>query len=137
MKFVPLQELGIRFRFGGYEIAGLLAAVLPFCPAASALQIYFATFARSFKEAQGYMGYLMMVPMFVGVASSIYPINGQPWMLPIPLFGQFVLMGEVLGGKPTALWMYLLTAISPLVVALLLVLMTSRLIEREKIVFGR
>ena len=137
MKFVPLQELGIRFRFGGYEVAGLMAAVLPFCPAASALQIYFATFARSFKEAQGYMGYLMMVPMFVGVASSIYPINGQPWMFPIPLFGQFVLMGEVLGGKPTAPWMYLLSGASPLILAVLLVLTTSRLIEREKIVFGR
>jgi sodium transport system permease protein len=137
MKFVPLQELGIRFRFGAAEIAGVLAVVLPFCPAAAALQIYLATFARSFKEAQGYLGYLMMVPMFVGVASSIYPINGQPWMFPVPLFGQFVLMGEVLGGKPTAPWMFIVCAMSPLMVAAVLVFATSRLIERETIVFGR
>lgn len=137
MKFVPLQELGIRVRLGGPEMAGLLASVLPFCPAAASLQIYLATFARSFKEAQSYLGYLMMVPMVVGVVSSIYPINGQPWMFPIPIVGQFALMGEVMGGKPTAVWMFLLAGISPLVVAALLVVATSRLMEREKIIFGR
>ncbi len=137
MKFVPLQELGIRFRFGQSEVAALLAAVLPFCTAAAALQIYLATFARSFKEAQSYMGFLMMVPMLPGVLATIYPINGQPWMFPIPIVGQYALMGEVLGGKPTAPWMFALAAASQLIVAALLVFATSRLIERETIVFGR
>jgi sodium transport system permease protein len=137
MKFVPLQELGIRFRFGQSEVAALLAAVLPFCPAAAALQIYLATFAKSFKEAQGYMGFLMMVPMLPGVLATVYPMNGQPWMFPIPIVGQYALMGEVLSGKPTAPWMFLVGAVSPLIVAALLVFATSRLIEREKIVFGR
>jgi sodium transport system permease protein len=137
MKFVPLQELGIRFRFGGLEVAALLAAVLPFCPAAAALQVYLATFARSFKEAQSYMGFLMMVPMLPGVLATIYPMKGQVWMFPIPIVGQYALMEEVLGGKPIAPWMFLLGAGSPLVVAAALVFATSRLIEREKIVFGR
>lgn len=137
MKFVPLQELGIRFRFGGPEVAALLAAMLPFCPAAAALQVYLATFARSFKEAQSYMGFLMMVPMIPGVLTTIYPMKGQIWMFPIPIVGQYALMEEVLGGKPIDPWMFLLGGVSPLVVAAVLVLATSRLIEREKIVFGR
>ncbi|MGH9383006.1 MAG: ABC transporter permease [Vicinamibacterales bacterium] len=137
MKFVPLQELGIRFRFGAPEVAALLAAVLPFCPAAAALQVYLATFARSFKEAQSYMGFLMMVPMLPGVLATVYPLNGQIWMFPIPIVGQYALMEEVLGGKPTASWMFLFAGASPLIVAALLVVATSRLIEREKIVFGR
>jgi sodium transport system permease protein len=137
MSFVPLQDVGMRVRFGAPEVWQLLSVVLPFCPFAAAVQIYFATFARSFKEAQGYMGYLMMLPMFVGVAATVYPVNGQPWMFPIPLFGQFVLMEDILGGKPTAPWMFLVSALSPLVISLALVRVTARLIEREKIVFGR
>jgi sodium transport system permease protein len=137
MKFVPLQELGIRFRFGPSEVAALLAAVLPFCPAAAALQLYLATFAKSFKEAQGYMGFLMMVPMLPGVLATVYPMNGEPWMYPIPIVGQYALMGDILGGKPTFAWMYLLGAASQLLAAAVLVLAASRLIQRETIVFGR
>jgi sodium transport system permease protein len=137
VKFVPLQELGFRFRFAGPEVAALLAAVLPFCLFAAATQVYLATFARSFKEAQGYMGFLMMVPMLPGVLATVYPMHGQPWMFPIPIVGQYALMGEILGGKPTAPWMFLVSGLSPIVVACGLVWSTARLIAREHIVFGR
>ena len=91
----------------------------------------------SFKEAQSYMGFLMMVPMLPGVLGTVYPMNEQPWMYPIPIVGQYALMGDVLGGKPTFAWMYLLGAASQLLAAAILVFAASRLIQRETIVFGR
>ena len=66
---MPLQDLGIRFRLGPPQVLGLLAAVLPLCLLSAAMQTYLATFARSFKEAQSYMGVLMMVPMLPGLLS--------------------------------------------------------------------
>lgn len=137
VRFVPLQELGIRFRLGWPQAAQLVVAVLPMCPLASAMQMYLATFARSFKEAQSYMGFLMLVPMLPGIVAAAYPIRSQAWMFPVPMLGQHLLMAETLGGRPPAPLMFLLGAVSTLGAALVLVAMTTRLLHRERIIFGR
>ena len=69
LRFIPMQEFGIRFRIQSAQVALLLAAALPMCLLASAIQIYLATFAKSFKEAQSYMGLLIIMPMLPGVCS--------------------------------------------------------------------
>lgn len=137
LRFIPLQDLGIRFRLGPEQVAWLLAAVLPMCLLSTAIQTYLSTFARSFKEAQTYMGYLIMVPMLPGLLSSVYPITSQPWMYPIPILGQHLLASDVLGGKSPAPVMFGLAALAALVTAMLLVRLTTRLLQRERIIFGR
>ena len=137
LQWIPLQELGIRFRFGQEQVTWLLAAVLPLCLVSSAIQTYLSTFARSFKEAQTYMGYLMMVPTLPGVLSSVYPITSQPWMYPVPILGQHVLASDVLGGKTPAPLMFALAAITAVATAAVLVQLTTRLLRRERIIFGR
>lgn len=137
LRYIPLQELGIRFRLEPDQLAGLLIALLPMCLLSSGMQTYLATFARSFKEAQSYLGILIMVPMLPGILSSVYPIASQPWMYPIPFFGQHVLAADVLGGKPTPLWAFLLAGGAAILVAMLLVQLTTRMLQRERIIFSR
>ena len=48
------------------------------------------------------MGLLIMVPMLPGLLSSVYPIANRPWMAPVPMLGQHLLMSDLLGGKPVA-----------------------------------
>jgi sodium transport system permease protein len=137
LRYIPLQELGIRFRIGPAQIAGLLAALLPLCLLSTSLQAYLATFARSFKEAQSYMGLLIMLPMIPGMVTTVYPITSQPWMYPIPLVGQHVLATDVLGGKPTPVWAFVAAGAAAVVVALGLVRLTTGLLRRERIIFSR
>jgi sodium transport system permease protein len=137
LRVIPLQDLGIRFRLGPAQVGWLLTAVLPLCLLSTAIQTYLATFARSFKEAQTYMGYLIMVPTLPGVLSSVYPIASQPWMYPIPILGQHLLASDVLGGKSPAPVMFVAAAATALATAALLVRLTTRLLQRERIVFGR
>jgi sodium transport system permease protein len=137
LRYVPLQELGIRFRIGGREVAGLLAALLPMCLMSTGVQTYLATFARSFKEAQTYMGFLIMVPVLPGMLSALYPISSKPWMYPIPLLGQHMLAADVLGGKPAPLWAFLLAGAAALVIAMLTMRMTTLMLQRERIIFSR
>jgi sodium transport system permease protein len=137
LRMIPLQDLGIRFRLGPLHVAGLLSAVLPLCLLSTAIQTYLATFARSFKEAQSYMGFLMMVPMLPGVMSSVYPIASQPWMYPLPILGQHLLLTDVLGGKAPAPPTFAAAAVATLLAALLLVRLSTALLQRERIIFGR
>lgn len=137
LRAIPLQDLGVRFRLGGDQVWLVLAAVLPLCPLAAGLQIYLATFARSFKEAQSYMGFLIMVPMLPGLLATLYPFGEQRWMAPIPILGQHVLLADVIGGKPTGALLLLAGAVSSLTASVALVALASRLLRRESIVFGR
>jgi len=137
LQVIPLQDLGIRFRLGPGHVAGLLAGALPLCLLATAIQGYLATFARSFKEAQSYMGFLIMVPMLPGVLSSVYPVASQPWMYPVPMLGHHLLLADVLGGKAPGPLAFVASAGVTVLVALLLVRLITALLSRERIIFGR
>ena len=52
---------------------------LPMCLFTAALQAAVATLARSFKEAQTYMGVLILGPMLPGVIVALYPIGNAAW----------------------------------------------------------
>ena len=98
-RFLPLQDMGIRYRLGPEHIGLILAAVLPMCLFSTALQACIATLARSFKEAQSYMGILILVPTIPGIMTALYPLGGQVWMYGVPVLGSQVLLTNVLGGR--------------------------------------
>jgi sodium transport system permease protein len=115
----------------------LLALVLPLALFLSAVVMFASTFARSFKEAQGYIGLLILLPMLPGLLASLYPLSNRPWLAPIPIIGQYALAADVLGGKPPGAGFYILAGASVLACAAVLVSLTSRMLTREKIIFGR
>ena len=137
MRRVPWHDLGIRFRVSDTELMTLLLLILPLALFLSALVMFASTFARSFKEAQTYLGMLMLVPMLPGIVSTIYPLAGRPWLAPVPVLDQYALAADVLGGKPPHVVFYNLAAASVLLCAGILVGLTARLLGREAIVFGR
>jgi sodium transport system permease protein len=115
----------------------MLAVVLPMAPLIAALQAYISTFARSFKEAQSYMGALMLVPMIPALASTMYSVNAQPWMYPVPMMGHYMLLTGVLGGRVISPWWFVTSAVISLVLAAALVIAMARLFRSERIIFGR
>lgn len=137
MRRVPWHDLGIRFRVTDGELMSLLALVLPLGLFLSAVVMFASTFARSFKEAQSYLGMLMLIPMLPGLVSTMYPLSGRPWLAPIPVLGQYALAADVLGGKPPGVGFYLLAAVSVIACAVALVALTARMLQREAIIFGR
>jgi len=137
MRRVPWHDLGVRFTVSDADLLSLLALVLPAALFLSALLLFASTFARSFKEAQGYLTILMLVPLLPGMVSTAYPLSDRPWLAPVPILGQYALAADVLGGKPPALASYVIAAVVVVVLALALVALTARLLRRESIVFGR
>jgi len=137
LRRVPWQDLGIRFRVSDADLMSLLLLVMPLAFFLSAVLIFASTFARSFKEAQGYMGMVILLPLLPGMIATLYPLSNRRWLAPVPLFGQYALAADVLGGKPPGIIFYVLAGLSVLTLAFVLVGLTSRLLEREAIIFGR
>jgi sodium transport system permease protein len=137
MRRVPWQNLGIRFRISDGDLLSLLVLVLPLALLFSAMLMFASTFARSFKEAQGYLGLLILLPMLPGLVSALYPLSNRRWLAPVPIVGQYALAADVLGGKPPGAIFYLMAGVSVLACAFALLALTARLLNREKIIFGR
>ncbi len=137
MRRVPWHDLGIRFRVSDAELMSLLALILPLALLLSAVVMFVSTFARSFKEAQTYLGMLMLVPMLPGLVSALYPLAGRPWLAPVPVLGQYALAADVLGGNPPRAIYYVVAGAAVLAAAGVLVVLAARLLRREAIVFGR
>ena len=135
-RFLPLEDMGVRFRLGFEHVGGMLAAVLPVCLFTAALQAFVATFARSFKEAQSYMGFLMLVPMVPGMMSALYPLGNAAWMYVVPMLGSHVLLVNVIGGRSPEVWAYLLPGLVMLTGSLALLRITTTLFRSERIIFG-
>ena len=137
MQRLPLQELGLRFRIGPAEVQGMIAAVWPLCPLAAALQMSVSVFARSFKEAQSYMGFLMLIPVVPTLMNTMNPVTSKVWMYAIPLYSQSVAITDVLGGKAPAAMQFGMAWAATVVTAMILTAFSTRMLHREKIIFGR
>jgi sodium transport system permease protein len=134
---LPLQDLGIRFRLGWPELIRTLAVVLPLCPLIVAIQMYVATFAKSFKEAQSYLSFLMMAQMVPGMMATMNTMPTKAWMYYVPWIGQQTLLTDVLGNKPISPVVFLLVAAINVMLAMVMMRATAGLLHRERIIFGR
>lgn len=133
----PLQRIGLRLSLGPVEIAGLVGLSLPLAPAVVALQMAVATLARSYKEAQSYVSFLMLLPMAPIMMTMNAPPEPELWNLFVPVLGQFVLMNELIEGQGLALGRFAITSLVSVACAIALLLVTARLFRSERIIFGR
>jgi sodium transport system permease protein len=134
---VPLQDLGVKARFDITAVLGMLATVVPLAFFASAGQMLVSTYARSFKEAQTYIQLLLLLPMLPGMLLAVSPIQSQLWMYLVPVFGQQLLIGEVMRGQAVGAMPFLLGALGCAGAAALCLSITTRLLGEERIIFGR
>ena len=137
MRFVPLEDLDVQLSLGARQLLLMSAAVAPLVLLASALQMFVATFARSFKEAQTYVSLLVFVPIIPSTVLQFYPLQPTGWMMLVPALSHHLLLVDVMGGEPITALSLAASATATMLLAVLLLALTSRLLQQEKIVFGR
>jgi len=133
---VPLEQLGISFIMGPREIAGILLATLPVGFFATALQLLIGLFARSFKDAQVYIGLLSLLPMLPFYYNMMNDTGREPWMNLVPLLGQNMLLTDVVSGRSPAMADFLLAGICLLAWAAVFIALASHLLKRERLLFS-
>ncbi len=135
---VPLEEfIGFRLSIDPLALAGIFLVCLPMIVLATALQMIIATFARNFKEAQTYVGFLPLVPALPGLGLAFIPIKPDLWTMLIPTFGQQILINQFMRAEPVSAANVLISAAVTLGLAAILVALSIRLYEREQIILSR
>jgi len=132
-----LQSLiGLRVALSTETIVGALLLVLPVVFMAVALELFIASFAKSFKEAQTYVTYLSLAGFMPAVFLSVLPIQTQTWMMLIPSISQTMLLRNLTRGEGLAPGLVALATVLTLAVGVAALIATIRLYNRERIVLG-
>jgi sodium transport system permease protein len=102
-RLLPIGKLGMDLGLGPAFALEVVVLMLPLVLLIAALQTLVAAFSRSYREAQTYLGILMLVPALPSVLLSVMPLKTVAWMYAVPLLGQQVAITELLmGGSVTA-----------------------------------
>jgi len=136
-RLLPLEEMGVRLNLDVASIGNLLLIGMPFCLFSASLQSAVSTLARSFKEAQSYMGVLILLPMVPGIMGALYPLGNAAWMYAVPMLGPYVLLTDVVGGDVPSATGLLTMAATSLVGSAILIRVTTLLFRSEHVIFGR
>ena len=100
--FLPTARLGMSFDLGAGFVADAILLELPLIAVFAVLETLVAAFAKSYREAQTYLGFLMIVPIIPSALMSVLPVKAAHWMYAVPLLGQQLGISDLLGGKAVA-----------------------------------
>ena len=136
LPYLPLAALGMDLGLGVTAMIGILLVVAPVALLAAALLTVMATYAKSFREAQSYMGLVILIPMIPTLMFMSNPVKPEASMMPIPLFSQNLLIGELVRGEVVPLQWLLYSAGGTLLLAFALIAFAATLFSRPRVVFS-
>ena len=136
MPFMPLEKMGMTLDLGFKNLSILALVLAPLAVLAASLQTIVATFSKSFKEAQTYVGILIIIPMIPSMALMLMPIKEKLWMMAIPVLSQNLIINQIMRGEAVAITSIIVAIIGSLFIGLLLALAAIKLYNRESLLFS-
>ena len=131
LDLVPLEQLGMSSSFGARDVAAAFAILAPIAPLGAALLTLVASFTKSYKEAQTYLGLLLLVPTLPVVLATILDVEPTPTLMWIPSMSQHLLVTALIKSEPLAPAMVAQSAAGTLLLGILLGWLAVKLYERE------
>ena len=92
LPLVPIDRIGLSLDFTPLNFAGIFVLMLPLTWFSAALLTVVASLAKTYKEAQTYLSFLIVVPTLPIVFTQLLGVEATPWMMFIPSLGQSLLM---------------------------------------------
>ena len=130
----PLSDIGLNFHISVEQILLVAFATAPVAFLVTSMQMLLGIFAKSFKDAQSYIGMLTFLPMIPFFIMIVNPFATQDWMYAVPMLGQLILMTDVLGMKETPGYAYVYSFVTSFALGAGVALVTARLFQRESII---
>ena len=137
LNFIPLPNLASVLSISPTQYLGFAITMFSFAPAMGALQMLIATYGRTYKEAQTYVSYLIMAVSMAPAIGMLAQLKDATWQLFVPMLGQLMVITRILRGEAVSATHYLLPFAINAAISLVAVLLISKLLTKEKIIFGR
>lgn len=114
----------------------LVLAIFPLPFLAASIQLSLSTFCRAVKEAHTYLSMLVFLPMGIGMTLVFFPAARISWFGFLPLLGQQLDLQRLMDGKDVAVLPSFILGYLTLAVAAAAVLLSSKRLQRDEIIYG-
>ena len=131
--FLPLEQLGMSSNFGPVVALKIILILAPFAPLGAALMTLVASFTRTYKEAQTYLGLVLLVPTLPLIFATLLNIRPDISLMWIPSLSQHLLITELIKAEPLNLGHLGVSTTSTLLMGALLAWLATRLYDRERL----
>ncbi len=133
LKAVPLETFGMTANFGPGTVWRVFLVVAPFALVAAALLTVVASFTRTYKEAQSWLGIVLLVPTVPIAIASVLSVQPQAALMLVPSLSQHLLIQGLIRGDPLPGAWAVLAAATCLALGVALAWLAGRLYRREAI----
>jgi sodium transport system permease protein len=130
---IPVESLDMSLEVSARALTQLLLVILPIVLLGATVLTALAAFARSHREAQGYLPVLVFLPMVPTLFLMVSPVRTQLWMLAVPFLGQNQLILRILRGESIAWWEWCVSLSAGLALVALVWYVAARLYHREQL----
>jgi len=131
LRYLPLDELGMSSGFTPMTAVSAFFLLAPFTLLGAFLMTLVASFTRSYKEAQTWLGLLLLVPTLPVAIATLLNVQPSQALMWVPSMSQHLLITAFIKQDPVAPLMVAQSVASTLIYAALLALVTIRLYKRE------
>jgi sodium transport system permease protein len=136
LSWLPLEEIGMSWRVTTADLMMVCIASIPLSLFAAAMQIAVAMNAKSFKEAQSVLSFVLLVPMIPGIAVSMLELKTTLWMYAVPMLSNQTLLREIAKGEAIGALPFVLTFLSAMLPALAAAAFASWRMKSERYVLA-
>ena len=133
LRFVRLEALGMSTNFGPRVVLSIIALMLPFVLLGASLMTLVASFTRSYREAQSWLTFVLLVPTVPIMYAAISQLQGKLALMWIPSLSQHLLISSLLKAEPLAGIDVAVSAGATLVLGGVIAAVAVRLYRREQI----
>lgn len=132
-QFFPTDLIGGGLNFDAATITKAFLVASPLIAFISAVLITVSAFTRSSKEAQTYLGILMVIPMAPFFILQFLTIRNELHSMPLPMMSQYQLLERIVLGDATPPLFIVLSVGGTLLCTALMLFLAIRLYSRDRI----
>jgi len=131
LSFVSLEALGMSANFGPRVVVVGFALMAPFVLLGAALMTLVASFTKTYKEAQTYVGVLIVVPTLPILFAAFLSVKPTAALMTIPSLSQHLLMTALIRNEPIDVNFVAISVVSTLVIGALVTWLATLFYRRE------
>ncbi|HQW80852.1 MAG TPA: ABC transporter permease [Pseudomonadota bacterium] len=130
---LPLTKLGLKFNLGVGVFLQLLLTLAPVVLLASSLQTLIAANAKSYREAQSWLGLFTIIPAIPSMIMMVVPVKAQLWMFAVPLLAQHQAIMRLVRAESISVLEWSVLAGTGLAIAGIAAAIAARIYHRESL----
>jgi sodium transport system permease protein len=133
LAYMPLEQLGMSSSFDLPTALAVFAVLLPFAPLGAALMTTVASFTKTYREAQTYLTFVLLVPTLPVMFATMLNVEPKPTLMWIPSLSQHLLITSLIKQEPLDPSFVALSSASTLLIGAVVAFIATRLYRREGI----